>query len=501
MPASGIRDHASLTSLVGGPTAPDSATFARWQEGARRRRLLEGLWKTDLRNALAREYDPTRRRMLGPPDTTKNLFRSLITQLAVLYDRAPVIEHSAGAQVVEELGRVTSQAGLWQLAIHLQQLTLGMREGLYRFDVPPSSDPPQLLVRVVPTDLVWADAPADDPDNPHTVIEYRQRTGPQGSLIWTRDVLSIEDPEAPVFRVESQDGKLDLSDAYLPGDLSGDNYPYRKADRTPILPFSLYHASRTGHLWDPFRGIELVDGTLTVAGLWTQWRHLVRDASWPQRWTLNAVPDGLEANRATGDLAVTTDPSTVLSLRPKVPGQSSSVGQFQPGGDPASLGDAIRAYGSDLLQDFDLSPSDISRTHTDARSGYAIEVTREGQRRAQRRLEPQFKRGDQASLAIVATLWNRATGSNLPEDGWSVRYLGLPLSMEERRLVMDDHRQRAELGIASKVQLLAAVEGITEDQARRRLVEIEIDMARFRDPAPTGPTPQPGPTVNREPED
>ena len=50
------------------------------------------------------------------------------------------------------------------------------------------------------------------------------------------------------------------------------------------------------------------------------------------------------------------------------------------------------------------------------------------------------------------------------------------------------------------------LKGITEDQARRRLVEIEIDAARFAqgaqasNPSPDqGPTPQP--QANREPEE
>ena len=473
MPTHAASQRSAL-GLLSGPPIPDSATAIRWTEGQRRRRLLEGLWKIDLKDALRKEFEPRRRRLLGMPDTTKNLFRSLISQLAVLYDRPPVVMHE-DADAVDTMNEITREAGLWQLAIMLQQQTLGLREGFYRFDVPP--DTGRLLVRIVPADLLWADAWAHDPDNPHTVYEYRLRPKNDGDLDWTRDVMSIKDPDNPVFRVESGDGKTDLSDIFLPEDLSGSNYPYRRQEGTPIIPGVLYHAARTGNLFDPFRGIELVDGTLTVAGLLTQWRHLVRDASWPQRWAINAVVDGLEPN-AQGDMSITTDPTTLINFRPKVPGQSSAVGQFAPGGDPLTLGNAIRDYATDLAADFEVTPADVQRVHA-SRSGYAIEITRAGQRSAQRRLEPQFNRGDVQSLEVIAALWNRAHDTDLPEDGWSIEYLGLPLSMEERRLLMEDHTMRAALGVTSKPRLLAALEGITVDQARAQLVEIQIDNATF----------------------
>ena len=312
-------------------------------------------------------------------------------------------------------------------------------------------------------------------------------------------MLSIADPANPVFRVEDSEGKVDLSDRFLPArGLSGDMYPYRKADGAPILPVSLYHAKRTGRLWDPWTGAELVDGTLTVAGLWTMWRHMVRDASWPQRWALNAGVEGLEPNRETGDMAVDLDPAALLNFRAKMPGQASSIGQFDPGGDPESLGQAIRQYSADLLQDFDLSPADIARTNSDARSGHAIEITRDGQRSAQRRMEPQFRRGDETTLSVIAILWNRATGAELPEDGWGIKYLGLPLSMQERKLVLEDHAQRAALKIASRVDLLAAVEGITLDQARRRLLVIELDEAAFPGINSAGPSGSTAPTPNKD---
>ena len=42
----------SSAALLNGPSPPDDETFGRWMEGHRRRRMMEGLWKTDLDDAL-----------------------------------------------------------------------------------------------------------------------------------------------------------------------------------------------------------------------------------------------------------------------------------------------------------------------------------------------------------------------------------------------------------------------------------------------------------------
>jgi hypothetical protein len=259
--------------------------------------MLAGLWEEDLRRHLGKEYTPLRRRMQGAPDLSKNLFRSVITQLAVMYDRPPIIEH-ADPVAAEALRRVTSQAGVWQLAIAHQQSVLALREGAYRFDIPPESG--KLLIRLIPGYLLWAESHPHDPDQPVTVHEYRLRCI-DGKDTWTRDVLSVADLEAPVYRVESADGDQDLTEQVLGSQMSGEAYPYRYQDGTPFLPIVLYHAKRTGELWDAYNGIELVDGSLVVAGLWTQWRHMVRSASWPQRYAINVKVDGAAANPSTGD--------------------------------------------------------------------------------------------------------------------------------------------------------------------------------------------------------
>jgi hypothetical protein len=464
---------ADLRGVYSGPIAPPGAAL-RWAESSRRRRLLEGYWADDLRARLADEYGPTRRRRLGVPDTTKNLFRSVVTQLAILYDREPILLHDDPA-AVELMTQITRSAGLWQLAKTMQQQALGLREAMYRVDVRGEGDEAQLLVRVVPVDIVHALADPDDPDTPHTVYEYRLRDDAAGHPRWTRDCVTVQG--VPSYRIEDQEGRETLQDLG-----TGDAYPYTSiVTGDPVLPYVLYHATRTGRLWDAKRGVEIVDGTLTIGALWTQWRSMVRDASWPQRWAVNAQVQGITAD-GNGDMWVETDEGSLLQFGPRQRGESVQIGQFEPGGDPKVLGEAIRAYASDLAADFDIAPADIRQTHNgaDGRSGYAIEISRDGQRHAQRRYEPQFRRGDVQLLGVIATLWNVSQGAQvLPEDGWGIEYPGLPLSMEERRLLLEQFDRAAELGITSRPALLAKLEGITEDQARERLRVFVQDEREF----------------------
>ena len=191
-----------------GPTAPDPETAGRWLEGQRRGRMLNGTWRQDLERHLQKELSPTRRKMRGKIDAIRNLFRSTVKQLAVLYHQVPII-HNDDAVAVLRMEQITNNAGMWQLAISLQRQVLGLREGAYRFDWTDDG----LLVRIVPAYCMWADSDPDRPDVPVVIHEYRIRQRGD-DYIWTRDVLSIEDPDNPVYRVETADGKLDLTEDF-----------------------------------------------------------------------------------------------------------------------------------------------------------------------------------------------------------------------------------------------------------------------------------------------
>lgn len=469
------QDDPTLTIF---PEAPDDQVGLRWQEARRRRRMLEGLWREDLDEILDQHMAKTRQRRQGPPDMTKNVFKSIVLQLSVLYDRPPRLKHES-SDAVDQMTVLLNNAGTWPLSMRLQQLVTGQREAARVFMVRPDGT---VQVENVPADLAHAVASPDAPDEPHTFYRYRIREL-EGKEFWTRDCWSIEDLDNPFFRVESEDGETDLSSDFGIEGWSGESYRCRLTQGAdagkPVLPVVLYHASRTGRLWDPWTGIEVVEGSLRIAMLWTMWSHVVKDASWPQRYMVNLRPAaGGETSTQDGENVVEADPAAVLQLEMMRPGVATVVGQWGPGGDPDAIGKAIRDYSADLSSDFDVS-ADVQRVHADARSGYAIEITRQGQRDAQRRAEPNFRRGDQQFLSAVAACSNGIAGTNLPEDNWDLEYGGVPLSLEERRVMVEEFKVQDELGLTSTVELRALLKGTTIEQAREELRQIRADRAEF----------------------
>ena len=325
------------------PPAPDDFTDQRWQESRRRRRMLEGKWREDLRRMLHRQLGDTRAHATGNPDITKNLLRAVVSQMAITYDSPPLIKHENETQRQLMTG-LLDIAGLWSLSARHQQMLLAQREAGYCIDVVDG----EFRFHPIPADRLLAISSPETPMEPHTIYWYRPRQnlvgGKPGEVIWTRDCYSIENPDMPVFRIEDAEGTQDLTSVY-----GGLGEVPRKADGMPVLPIVLNHASNTGKLWDPFFGIELVEGALQCAVFWTFFGHVLRDASWPQRWAVNAVPAGSVAQEDRGGSYVVTDPSSVLMLLANNPDLPVSLGQWQPGGDPSALGAAIRSYAADLV--------------------------------------------------------------------------------------------------------------------------------------------------------
>lgn len=485
-PSYGSLGHSALyqadpTLYLGGPKAPTAEVGLMWTEARRRRRMLEGCWEYDIRASLRTLVDEERLAAWGRVDQSKNLALSLIMQLAVLHAREPVVWREgapANDPITEALVGAIRMAGLWQLGTHLQQLVLGQREGaicVHRYaDRRTGAD--RIGYQVIPLDLQWAVGHPDTPDEPHTWYRYRQRqVVADQPACWCRDAYSVEDVDRPYFRVEDCDGQP----VDVPGVPAayGEEYLWRYDDGTPFLPATLYHALRTGKMFDYSRGIELFDGALRVAGLWVLWQHVVRDASWPQRWTVNMEVAG--AKPIDGVARVVSDPACILNFETRS-GQPGSAGQWLPGGDPEGIGRAIQAYAADLSAGFDMAPSDVKRVHGDARSGYAIEITKDGQREAQKKYGPQFMRGDLDILAKTAALLG------LPDEGWRMRYTGVASTFSERQLLIEEHETRMVHGLSSPVVMMAALEDVSEDEARTRLRQMRQDNAEFRMTMDTG---------------
>src|SRR5690606_29959943 len=141
---------------------------------------------------------------------------------------------------------------------------------------------------------------------------------------------------------------------------------------------------------------------------------------------------------------------------------------------PEALLRAIDAYAHRLAQDAGVSASDIHKMSGDARSGYAISLTNEGKRAAQRRYAPAFQPVDERMMAVAATLFNRANDTALPEDGYHVVYAEIPLSPEEQSARRQHVTEARAAGLMSRLKAYMTLNpGVTEEQAQRDLEAID----------------------------
>lgn len=463
-----------------GPVPQDTTEAARWDETRRRRRIMGGTWREDLERRTTAHFGNVRREALGPISLATNLLKNICIESSVLYDTAPAVIHQLPG-AAERLSEQLRLSGLWQIMQTVQPQVLACREYLVRVDVEPGRG--ALRYRPVPPDVVIARADPMQPDVPVAIDEIRPRLL-AGGWAWCIDRLSVEDPEAPVYQVLRVDEHLevveDVSADVLGADMSGAAYPYRTREGRPVLPYVLYHAARPGdRLWDPWAMAELVEGTLDVAVIDQMIVHVIRDASWPQRWALGARPVGLGvvSDPSAPRAEVVTDPATLLMLEATADAQGQpQVGQWQPGGDPVALEEALTARITRIATEAGIPPSDVQRMGATARSGVAISLTNEGKRAQQRRYAAVFRDADERLLRVSAILLNRATNNDLPESGYGIVYREVPLSPAELEARRKHALELVQAGLMSKVEAYIEMHpGMTPEAARQELAAIDAE--------------------------
>ena len=469
------------------PPLPGQDDEKRRTHSRLRRRLLEGQWKQDLENKARAFFPPQTVSRFGNLDISRNLFATITKQLAVQYDVPPRVDH-AGADVDEFAGRVRSE-GLWAIGARNARNTIGMREGLIRTDY--VQERGQLLYRTVPSDLVYAEANPDNPDQPTLIVEAQIRSvdlgdgkGPQDR--WTWDVLDMRDPQEPSYRVLLPGSGARLSEAddvterILGGTFQGADYPYL-VEGQPVLPYALYHAAQTGDLWNWYENSEQVEATLLIACYHTFWGYLVRDASFSQRWGIGLTLSGgsVRGSGKSTRKEVHLDPTSIAMFTEEVPG-GGRLGQFGASVDPERLQLAIDQYEQRTLAHAGLTPDDFQRSGGGSESGYAIALKRETVRRLQKSSEAQFERADKEVLALSAALLNANEGGSLPESGYSIRYMALPPTPTERAARVEEVKAKFEIGLASPVDfILAENPGMEREEAIAHLETVRQERALF----------------------
>lgn len=456
------------------PTNPEEAS--RWEHSRHRRALMEGRWQRLLEDRLQMQLGSTRRQAWGIPDISSNPFKVVATELATLYDAPPDVSHNTAGEAVDELcgsNGLIARAGLWPQMARFQAMVIALREMWMRIDV----EDGRLIYRPVSPDMTIAEADPSRPTTPLAYAEIRLRHI-RGEARWAYDVLDIRDPANPSYTVRlAKDTGMgeDVTLEVLGGTYSGDAYPYRRADGAPILPVVLYHASLYGdRLFDAFNGVELYEGSLNLAVYYSFLAHTLRDASFPQRYAIGvriAGSDMVDGGSRGQRVEVVTDPTTILMLDAAME-QQPQVGQFVAGADVEKIEATIAAIAHRLATDAGLAPTDLQRTSGSAKSGYAISLSSEGKRTAQRKYILQQRDADERLVAISATLYNRAMGTQFPEGGYSVHYREIPLSPEELSSRRAHAMEMMEAGLMDKVEALRLFGSLTHEDAVVRLEQI-----------------------------
>ena len=475
-----------LSPLWTQPPLPSSvADVNRWAQTALRWRMLYGYWRPDADTELVDQLGAVKALAWKKADLSGNPFKSISQQVSILYDAPPTWTHTDGDLLGADMAAMLDAAGWAQLMQRAQRDCEGMREILIRADMGADG----LVLRPVWPHYVEAFASPSCPDDPVRIRECRLRyIGGATIPVWTWDDVSIADPSAPSYTVTDANGKL--IDGVAP-----EVWPdeWRDSTGAPVLPYVLYHAARTGMLWDAFEGVELVVGTLAVAMQWSMFSHALLRASWPQRWAVG-VDMGAADAVGPGNAARTSivaDPATVLIMQRSADYEGQPmIGQWSPGADPDKLAQAVAQYEERLVTYAGLSPADFARTSGDPRSGYALAISADGQAKAARKRAPNYRRGDVALARLVACMSNRRTGSQLPENGWAVEYPAVPPLAEG-----EQEKKQALVGIvdiarqividptmtpAAKRVALVALGGLDEGTAEKLIA------AQGTGPPPTG---------------
>ena len=476
------------------PPAPTSYDMERWQHTSLRRRLIQGTWEEDLEQELLTHLSSDRRETWGVADLSSNPLEQVTRQLAVLYQDQPIVTHDEDiSSLIGRTGYIT-KAGLWPLMQRVQQIVLALRECFVRIDIIPHTQDANprfagVTYRPVTPDFVICEASKDMPDKPLYYQEWRLRYNHiKSKYEWIADVLDIRDEANPIFgmyRINSN-GELgeDVSEIYMGhATHKGADYPYRDKDGKPFLPVQIYRAEKTGQLFNPYDNSQLVYGSLTSAVLFSMYLHLIKDCCFAQKYVAglqlagqSAVDQDLLARRAS----IATDPSSILVFMsdPDIQGQPL-IGSFQPATDPEKMLESIARYEYRVATTAGIS-SEVLRQSGDPRSGYALSISREGQRESQRTYAPVFRMCDEVLIAKTAMLTNRFLNTNLPEDGYRVQYTQLKLSPEEMKAVREDTIQKLNAGLISPVDAIMMLNPDLDDiEARKELKRIRLERAEF----------------------
>lgn len=453
------------------PQSHDEA--ARWAETRRRKRILDGEWRSDVEDALREHLAATRVANLGRPVLAVNLLRSVCSQLAVLYDRPATIHiGDSDPDTEDRFSDLLADIGAWSILQRHAEYVIGLRESLILVGWSESESRPTL--ELVTPDQVIVEHRDGDPCEIVKVKHARVRTsvidGQERPVVcW--DVYDLTDQTAPSFRIEAVDG-TDVTQIHAPDDVG--RYPWQD-DEGPWIPLTLYHAQDVGRLWDPHGWSEIVEGTLDCAVLWSLFFHCARDASWRQKYAIDLQVGGTKLTDAgAGETArsVETSPSSIILFR-TMGDKSGSAGTFEAPTDPGKFAESNQRFQQTVVSHIGVHPADLERQES-ASSGYAIQLKRSSQRKLGMKFEGQFRRGDLQLFRTIARTANLFGGESFPVDGFQITYHPIEETVAEMKDDLEYQLMLVDSNLLSRVELYKRLNpGVTDEMAIRNLIEIE----------------------------
>lgn len=484
------------------PPMPTVEDENRIRETSRRRRMLEGTWEEDLLDVMSDHLNSARMESWGPPDLSSNLLSNITRELSKLYHETPTV--TCGE---EDISILTGRGGLlqplWALMQRGQQTILALREAFVRIDYIPEgeiSEKATLQYRLVTPDFVYAVSHPSAPDIPVYYQEYRLRVFKQKNiisgedkepeLIWTVDIFDLQNKNKPVFKIckVEKDGSIgvDLTKHFLGvATMKGDKYPYRYKSGYPFIPVTLYHAEKTGKLFNAYDKRQLTVGALNTALLYSFWLHICKSCSYEQRYVAGLSLQGLNSfneDTPARRQEIATDPSSILVFMQDPDAMSGQplIGSFSPSINPQDFMTAVHSYERRVAASFSISAS-LLRESGDPRSGYSLSISRDGQRQAQRNQAPIFRLYDSQNVSKVAAMCNRFLGTNLPEEGYRIQYAPIPMSAMESKEQRENILSLMKAGLMSPVQAYQILNPDTDElQAEIELEKIRVEKQKYQ---------------------
>lgn len=436
------------------PPAPPKAEAERLEHTARIVRMLNGCWEEDARTRLREFYHSTVVDIIGDASIARNPLKWLAVQLSGILDLPPIVRvDGRDAQEIEELTRAVlfpMIAGQQEMLVSAHELVIVLRytaEGGLSYQV------------CDPTVLIDARGQKTAPDQPGHAPHQRMVMRPDGSgEECLREVWDINvDP--PTFTCEAWREVrgvaqwVDVRSEYWP-DVEG--YPHIDRSGKPIMPIVLMHDRIDTRLWHARVGSEIVAGTLDTSALHSWWLTGARDGSSPVRVFADGVPMAQETSPGTlGSNVVVVTPGTMMPFKSVGEG-TIQFHQFAPAIDMAAYNESLDKFVHGLAIFSGLSPGDFEIKG--AQSGYAIALSRDGQRRIQRRMAPAIQRSIQVILATAARLLNVYQGTDWPEDpeAYKVVCQGVPKTPDEIKADTEAATVQRAAGVLSPVDHLRA---------------------------------------------